>query len=89
MARVDLHVFWVNQCQNIDIWGKISEGPCTKRDACLVVGTIAPRGGDRGPLGWGPLNIWPQNFVFGALFGPNEVLEMHLGSLLNQLSELE
>ena len=38
---------------------------------------------------WGPLTILPQNIVLGALFGQNEVLEMHLTPLLDQLSVLE
>ena len=35
------------------------------------------------------LAILPPNFVFGALFGPDEVLETHLAPFLNQITVLE
>ena len=45
----------------------------------LIFSTATPLGA---PL---MVGILPQNFVFGALSGPNEVLEMHLAPFLDQL----
>ena len=63
--------------------------PPATRDFCLVVGGGAPLNGGWRPLLWGPLTILPQNFVLGALFGPNEVLEMHITPFQDQQSALE
>ena len=41
------------------------------------------------PSWWGPLIILLNNFVFGTLFGLNEVLETHLAPFLDQLSASE
>ena len=59
--------------------------PPTTRDFCLVVGGGAPLNGGWRPLLWGPLTILPQNFVLGALFGPNEVLETQVVPFLDQI----
>ena len=41
------------------------------------------------PLVFGFLELFTQNFVLGALFGPNEVLETHLALFLDVLTVLE
>ena len=63
--------------------------PPTTRDATLYAPESAPRGGGWRSLWWGPLTILPQIFVFGAFFGPNKVLGMHLAPFLDEPSALE
>ena len=81
MARGKLSCFWgFKQYPNINIWGKILEGPHHEGHSFKFVILLGA------PLVVGSLNHFYSKFVFSALFGPNDVLETHIGPFLDQQS---